>query len=522
MHIKYIMSILQALILKSMISILNFSIQDVSTQSQHLVISIGHFMKNNFLLLCTAFIAMQSSAIADVPRNFAGDEVSKLKTSDADKKKFSTTRNNTSSDVAVLKKAPQSATSINMTVSLSSNVQYGSVANNESDGFRYKDFDKAKGKQRSHGFVTNNKIIFQAEGGKEEIGLKYGAYVKINADTSKPIDIDLGRGQISNPVGDKMMLFLEGQFGRLEAGSYDGAHDRIKVSGSSVARATDGIAGDWSDWLSAKAYYGTTKQNISRSFIDSAQLPVNRDYVRANKITYYTPKLNGFTFGVSYIPDAEYTGTVDQIKDGVSTSDSGRGYKDVVEAGIRYSTKINDVNWTISGITEFGNAKQGSYPNANPNPTPGTPYIIERNNLFAWEIGTRFDYEGFSIAGSYGDLGKSGTTKNPKPQVASDDYKYGGSYWTAGAAYKYKDFGISVTYMQSKSAGLVINQPENMEQYITSYNKANIFSIGMDYSVLPGFLPYAEVTHFSYNRPDDNNVKGNNGIVFLVGAKLKF
>jgi hypothetical protein len=60
---------------------------------------------------------------------------------------------------------------------------------------------------------------------------------------------------------------------------------------------------------------GATEYEMSDIFILSPYFPVNLDNEGdANKITYYTPKLYGVQFGVSYTPDAELIGTSSAFK----------------------------------------------------------------------------------------------------------------------------------------------------------------------------------------------------------------
>ena len=53
-----------------------------------------------------------------------------------------------------------------------------------------------------------------------------------------------------------------------------------------------------------------------------------------------------------------------------------------------------------------------------------------------------------------------------------------------------------------------------------AYNKFEVLSIGTEYTVAPGLMPYAEISFFKtkYNTSPANN----RGSVLLVGTKLTF
>ena len=126
---------------------------------------------------------------------------------------------------------------------------------------------------------------------------------------------------------------------------------------------------------------------------------------------------------------------------------------------------------------------------------------------------------GFSLAGSYGDWGKSNTL------TASNSKKT--YYYDLGAAYEYGPFGASVTYLYSSvdcgtvgadvaggSAGI------NGGCAAVGKNKFDDVSVGVDYKLAPGLTPYAEVTWYDENPV--GTVNDNKGYVVIVGTQLNF
>jgi len=118
-------------------------------------------------------------------------------------------------------------------------------------------------------------------------------------------------------------------------------------------------------------------------------------------------------------------------------------------------------------------------------------------------VGAQYSYKDFSVAASYGNQGKSGLSKNPIP-AGSVGLK-GGSFWTAGAAYVQGPIGASITYMNSQ-----LNR-----------NKFNLVSLGMDYKLAPGLLPYFEVSYFTMKQKTVYTAPGlNNNTVLNVLSNI--
>jgi len=108
-------------------------------------------------------------------------------------------------------------------------------------------------------------------------------------------------------------------------------------------------------------------------------------------------------------------------------------------------------------------------------------------------------------------------------------------------------FGYSLTFMKSKKAGgleAIGNQIQVLTaatppspvpavfanpDYIpvtdanysdTVYNKFTNISFGLEYKLAPGFMPYAEFSHFNFK--DSSAVRSNSGNVILLGSRLTF
>jgi len=372
-------------------------------------------------------------------------------------------------------------------------------------------------KRQKNALTTSGSLKFNIDK-KNLNGIDYGALIKLNANPSKT-----KRG--NDKIADELKIYIQGKLGKLELGSTKPVGDSMQINSYTGARATGGVDGDWGAWLNNES--GIMKNNEAfnlSSFYTAAELP---ETSKANKINYYTPNFNGLTFGISYTPDTKAKETVDNAKDILENS-ADDGYKNVIQPAVRYETNLSDdVKLTSAVLGAFGKAKDHSYTRTTGSGSSAetTTLNIARKDLKAWQLGLGLSYKNISLAGSYGDLGQSGTAKDRAN--SSNNNKYGGKYWSIGSVYGIDKYGISVNYMESNRAGFISGDTEskiNASKDNQEYNKFSAISIGADYQVMPGLLPYIEVTRFNFkeNKNFGDNTKFNKGTVFLVGTKVQF
>lgn len=331
---------------------------------------------------------------------------------------------------------------------------------------------------RNHGFRSDNEISFKVNG-RTDSGLGYGAEIWLEADVTDDAD-----AQGTN--ASKTFVYLEGAWGRFEGGSNLGADQTLKVDASSIARATGGIDGDW--------YYFVNQGTTANQIISTPDLPINYGFSAVggpalgneaqenlNKVTYYTPRWYGFQAGLSYSVDTDDRGQ------NVTLADNTAGqFENIWQGGINYTNQWDQWGLGLSATAESGDAESNLY-----------------EDLWAWALGAKVSYMGFSVAASYGDWDDSGALKAPG---GNDD----SHYWTIGGAYEYGPFGVSVTYLDSEYdvAGVGENEFDNL-------------SIGADYKLAPGLTPYAEISFFDQNAVG-GGLNDNDGTVFILGTALNF
>ena len=160
-------------------------------------------------------------------------------------------------------------------------------------------------------------------------------------------------------------------------------------------------------------------------------------------------------------------------------------------------------------------------------------YDAKLNNLAAFEVGAKISANGFALVASYADAGKSGgvksldkTANNVKSSVDVSGIKKSTKYWTAGASYDYKDFGVSLTYFEGKKSGSLLEQvyaeTVNPGTKYSGKTKTQVVSLGAEYKVAPGFKPYAEVSYIKFKTPLPETIVAKRTAVLAVGTKITF
>lgn len=327
-------------------------------------------------------------------------------------------------------------------------------------------------------------------------GLVYGA--KINLHTST-----------RNNRSASSHLYLISSAGKFEFGSDKSAYNKMRISSFSNAAATGGGIDAWlknNDDIG----YAATWSNYADGKMRPSGNANNAEFAR--KITYYTPKFYNLQFGISYIPDTANRGF--RAFSALPSKHAGITYlnfKNVITTGVTYDHKFSDdLKAKFAIVYEKGKTVPLSVPNPN---DPENPFRDEtkRSNLKTYTIGTEITYKDFSVAASFSDYMKSATLR-------TEPYRNTKTYGITGRYNHPSKISTSVGYYTSTAQG----------------NKFSSVTLATEYKIMPGLMPYAEVTFYqtkgkynstigkaNYSRPT-NSIDKHKGTLALIGAKLEF
>lgn len=354
--------------------------------------------------------------------------------------------------------------------------------------------DDSDNNQRGSAFRNDNEVHVRVDG-KTDGGLGYGAVIELEADTSADVN-----GEGTNAA--RTFTYLQGNWGRFELGSVEGAAQAMRVDASSIAVATGGIDGAWTYFVNTNAPAGGGALAASGGFITTPALPTehgsltalnDENFYNINKINYYSPKFSGFQIGASYAPDAGSKGqTINKTERlGAAVAPTNADYGDVLNLGLSFDHQFDNA-WS------FAAAITGEWAEADSVTAP----VAKSNDIQAWNVGAKLGYLGFAVAASYGDWDDSADAV-AAPSLESD-------YWTLGAAYETGPFGVSATYLNSE-----------VETGAATTNEFDNIVLGADYKLAPGLTPYAEVSFYEFDQGGAGGYD-NDGTTFLIGTQVAF
>lgn len=331
--------------------------------------------------------------------------------------------------------------------------------------------------------------------------------------------LGLGTNNISNSNAgenylDRTYLWIErDRYGRIEIGSNSSAASAMQTNGISVTVATGGADGSWSKYVNSDTFDSSGNAALrSENFITFPGLLFQETnfedigtHERSRKVTYYSPKFQGFQFGVSYIPDIiNKPGSVSMPN---TFTRGNRQEKNAIAGGVTWEKTLaphKEINLALIG--EYAKSNRSSFDKSN-----GRSFY----NARAIEIGGTYRHNSIAVGASYG------THWNSNLQKISASIS-NGFFYSAGIKYD----------MDSKTrTSLSYFYSEKLQ------NPMNVVSIGIEHELFPGFLPYAETTYFNMNQKFDYNEVAldangqstlspsshrNEGTSFIVGTKMSF
>jgi predicted porin len=266
--------------------------------------------------------------------------------------------------------------------------------------FGYGDSDPDNDDKRS-GFdeKTDAEIHF-----KGETTLDNGLTVGINVQLEAQTDSD----QI-----DEQYAYIEGSFGRFLMGSENAAPYLMHYGIPSHGATLD--SGDSVDWISAGEF--TYARTNGRGLDNDSE-----------KITYFTPRFQGFQLGVSYVPE------IAQDADGAPDNNNATR-DDSFAIGANFNRSFNDFSIKASaGYQDFG----------DDNGTVG--------DLESFQFGLQLGFAGFVVAGTYGEEDRAGASYGAGDRallgVANNQNRVG-TQETIGVGLSYASgpFGVSLAYI---------------------------------------------------------------------------
>lgn len=280
-------------------------------------------------------------------------------------------------------------------------------------------------------------------------GIKVGVNVQLEA-------------QQDNDQIDEQFAYVEGSFGRILLGSENSASYMMHYGIPSHGVGTD--SGDHVNWIAS--YDFTSGRTNGRSIDNDSE-----------KLTYFTPRFQGFQVGASYVPEIQQ-----DADNGPSGVDNVRDNSFAVAAN--FNRSFNDFKLQASaGWQDFGDDSGA---------------VTAATDLDSYQFALRLGAAGFTAAGTYGK----------EDRTAAGTQAKDGTQETIGLGLSYAGgpFGVSLAYVGSERSH--------------TQEEQDAFELGAKYKLGPGVeargaLLYAE-------GKDAAGADEVDGFAIVGGLKLGF
>lgn len=345
--------------------------------------------------------------------------------------------------------------------------------------------------------------------------LNYGAHIKVNTNTSK-----LSLANIN--IAQEMKIYFSNKFGILEVGSTDPILNKLSPNLYLATRnaIVDGISYFNSGFIYFNTHYNipstTSKVVYNDIFITAPKLPSVSDSVnKSNKINYFTSKINGFRFALSFAPDIFPQLLLDNNH--IMTRNFKNEFKNIIQFGGTYDCKVQDVHLSGFILSEFGQAEAYRYIEGR----------INRSKLSAWQLGSVTNIGNITFLAIYGNNGDSGSSQKNR----NNDSQYSSDYWNISSIYTYKQLAMSINYFESRRVGYIFGYNAdivNLSSHNKDSNQFSCISSRVNYKFLNGIASFIEYYKFKFHKNDNfvynlsNKSAFNHGYTVIIGTKLRF
>ena len=360
---------------------------------------------------------------------------------------------------------------------------FRSLNNDGSDSSQLTDFDHK----------SDTEVHFQARATLDN-GLTVRYFVELEGNTTGD--------QI-----DESYITLTGSFGQFLMGSENSAQYKMNFGPKDFGiGAVSGDNGAWANEAGILAAGGGNSwANQYRAPWGSGNIEATSDCNDDMRLTYFTPRISGFQFGVSYTPECANEDT-----NGLSTEGE---VHDVINIGANYVGKFDQVGIKIGG--GFG---YGEKPSGNPGSNPST-----------YGLGTNISFGGFTFGGYYADTlgaihgGGEEVSATATPVLEEDEYDFDfeppttnpvthgdNKGYAVGLAYETGPWGVSVVWRHGERDDLASNNDKD---------EVDVIHLGAQYKLGPGIALRGTV---GYTEIEDEGGADQDGFYVVGGIKVSF
>lgn len=312
--------------------------------------------------------------------------------------------------------------------------------------------DDALSDVRKFDLRKDTEIYLSAETALDN-GLTVGAHLEVQAD----------RGDNDGVLIEKSYIYMSGDWGRVNLGEEDGVAYLMQVAAPFNDSKVDGLR------LDIGTFSAATGGTISYATDDTGY---------SNKVSYFTPILNGFQAGVSFTP------TIDDV-DGISvaqTDNDADDFENAMEGAMRYQGTFEGVDVALGGGYIFSALESDGG--------------VADDDRHTWNVGANVGIADWDFGASYS------STNNGIGDDGNTDILATGVTYTIGA------YKLGVTYLNLDSEGSAPVADADIDRY----------TAGVSYEYGPGMSFRSAVQY----QDAEIGAAGSEGYQVTLGTVVNF
>lgn len=264
--------------------------------------------------------------------------------------------------------------------------------------------------------------------------------------------------------------FVSGGFGEFRLGSSDAVSQVMWVG------APDAFTGP-SSVNDGKMYDNIVRATKS----DTSDSPFTtniRLYDRsANKITYITPRFEGFQLGLNYTPESA------QNTNGTLASNGS--YRYGYAAALNYTQTLAGV-----AVQAYGTYLAWDKP-SDFNYTIGQTGTVKPKSPYVYGAGLNLGYMGFNLGGSWANYNDGVNVQRGNTGIASvflNNYTVDGNAYEYGIGYTFGPAVVSLNGFYGENEAALINATTGVRSVMTGKEKRTAYALNANYTLAPGVL----------------------------------
>ncbi len=256
----------------------------------------------------------------------------------------------------------------------------------------------------------------------------------------------------SATVTNEVYSYFSGGWGRLNVGSEDGAAYLLQVAAPSGDSNVDGLRANIQAFTATDSVFGSVPGLSGSSVIDYDHVSDPTGSAATDRLTYITPKFNGFQAGVSYAPETGQNGTGNNLA-AMNTDNDNGDFQDIWEAGARYDGEFQGFGFSLGA--GYSHAALENHVLQNAANADDTSAPVLSDDVSEWNIGGSVAFSGFTLGAVYKDINTENQTCFDAGDNLGDcdttaNLDVDKKTWVAGGAYDNGPYHVGVSYLNQQ------------------------------------------------------------------------